>query len=247
MGRTRFSLYVAAPDLPRLAQFVAATFDLTAQLSPDGSAVRMSSRDEVVVTAIETTGNAIPGMLTSFHVEGAEHAASEAERLGARVVRRRPGDAAFIMLLGRTGEPFAIEEAPAAVRPPAVEPRHELWTRDVEAALSFYTALFGWTVETRSGAVSLLSDGTSIATVRQMDDAFDDLAFRRAIGQADGDSGSTVPHWMPYITVRGLTACLERCRFFGGRVVISPSAVPIHSPVALVRDPQGAHIGIREP
>src|SRR5262245_25524625 len=38
MGRTKFSLYVAAPDLPRLAQFVAATFDLTAQLSPDSTA-----------------------------------------------------------------------------------------------------------------------------------------------------------------------------------------------------------------
>jgi predicted enzyme related to lactoylglutathione lyase len=80
-----------------------------------------------------------------------------------------------------------------------------------------------------------------------MDDAFDDLAFRRAIGQADSDAGRTVPHWMPYITVRNLGDCLDRCRFFGGRVLISPSAVPIHSPAALMRDPQGAHIGIREP
>lgn len=247
MGRTRFTLYMAAPDLPRLAQFVAATFEFTARLSPDGTAVRMCVHGETILTVIDTTGNAIPGMLTSFHVEGAERVASDAERLGARVVRRRPGDAAFIMLLGRTGEPFAIEEALAAIRPPAVEPRQELWTRDVEAALSFYTALFGWTAETRGGAVSLHSDGLPIATVRRMDDAFDDLAFRRAIGQADRDSDRTVPHWMPYIAVRGLNDCLERCRFFGGRVLISPSAVPIDSPTALVRDPQGAHIGIREP
>jgi predicted enzyme related to lactoylglutathione lyase len=209
----------------------------------------MLQRGETIVTAIETTGNAIPGMLTSFHVEDAEGVAGEAERLGARVVRRRPGDAAFIMLLGRTGEPFAIEEAPRVPHPaPANEARLELWTRDVEAALPFYAKLFGWTVETRGASTaSLYSDGAIIATVGQWDDAFDDLAFRRAIGQAESDGGRTVPHWMPYIAVRSLNDCLDRCRFFGGRVLISPSAVPIHSPTALVRDPQGAHIGIREP
>lgn len=223
---------------------MASTFDWTARLSPDGTAVRMSVRDEAVVTAIETTGNAIPGMLISFHVDDAERVASDAERLGARVVRRRPGDAAFIMLHGRTGEPFAIEEASSALPSPS-DPRLELWTREVEAALPFYTELFGWTVETRGGASSFLSDGTVIATVQQMDDAFDDLAFRRAIGETVGDAG-TVPHWMPYITVDALDDCLERCRFFGGRVVVSPSTVSVHRRSALVRDPQYAHIGIRE-
>ena len=245
MGRTQFTLYVAAPDLPRLAQFVAATFDWTAQPSPDGTAVRMSASGETIVTAIETIGNAIPGMLASFHVENTERVASDAERLGARVVRRRSGDAAFIRLFGRTGEPFAIEEASSA-RPASSDPRLELWTRDVEASLNFYTELFGWTVETRGGASSFLSEGTVIATVQQMDEAFDDLAFRRAIGEADGHAGRTVPHWMPYITVHGLDDCLERCRFFGSRVVVSPSAVSIHRRSALVRDQQNAHIGIRE-
>jgi uncharacterized protein len=246
MGRTQFSLYVAAPDLPRLAQFVAATFDWTAQPSPDGTAVRMSEGGETIVTAIETTGKAIPGMLSSFHVEDAERVASDAERLGARIVRRRPGDAAFIMLLGRTGEPFAIEEEASGARPASSDARLELWTRDVEAALTFYRELFGWTVETRGGASSFLCEGAVVATIQQMDDAFDDLAFRRAIGEASGDAGRTVPHWMPYITVRNLDVCLERCRFFGGRVVVSPSAVSIHRRSALVRDEQYAHIGIRE-
>jgi predicted enzyme related to lactoylglutathione lyase len=51
---------------------------------------------------------------------------------------------------------------------------------------------------------------------------------------------------MPYCPVRNLDEVLDRCRFFGGRVVVAPTALPVGARTALVRDPQGAHIGLRE-
>jgi uncharacterized protein len=248
MGRSRHSLYIAAPDLPRLAEFVAATFEWTARPADGGATVRLSRQGEPLMTAITSSEKAIPGMLVGFHVDDVERAAEHAERMGARIGRRfSEGETSFVMLVGSTGEPFAIEQASAAARStPTTEAPLELWTRDCDAAASFYTGLLGWSVEARGRAQVFCSESVPVASIGQLDDAFDDLAFQRAIGRVHHNAHRTISHWMPYCPVRNLDDVLDRCRFFGGRVVVAPTDLPVGARTALVRDPQGAHVGLRE-
>jgi predicted enzyme related to lactoylglutathione lyase len=177
-----------------------------------------------------------------------ERTAQHAERLGARIGRRfSEGDTSFVMLVGCTGEPFAIERTPAVARStPAIETPLELWTRDLKAATSFYAELLGWSAEARGRAQAFCLGGVPIASVGELDNAFDDFAFQRAIGRVHHDAHRTISHWMPYCPVRNLDDVLDRCRFFGGRVVVAPTALPVGARTALVRDPQGVHVGLRE-
>lgn len=109
---------------------------------------------------------------------------------------------------------------------------HELMTSDTESAQAFYREVTGLAV-TPGEYVTL-------------------LAGQRAVGGIIGPtsegpiwpSGGPEAHWVPYIDVEDVDAAAERARELGGQVLVPPTDIPGFGRVAVLRDPQGAAIGI---
>src|SRR5262245_39297283 len=87
---------------------------------------------------------------------------------------------------------------------------HELLTSDAQAALSFYSALFGWSVVDDT----LVVGGRALAGVRMV---------------------KLAPHWAPFVRVADPEAAARACAAAGGRVAGRPSTP---AGVVLV-DPRG--------
>lgn len=111
----------------------------------------------------------------------------------------------------------------------------ELATPDPDAAFAFYQRVFGWE---DMGTLDLGEAGP----------------YRtfglggRAMGgvYADPSSGSGAATWLSYVRVADLDASLEQARRRGGSVATEPMDVPGGERVAIVRDPQGAALGLVE-
>ena len=157
-------------------------------------------------------------------------------RRANRVRRRRVGVVAALWLaLGG-----ACASAPT---PPRISPVTELptgrvqagkfvWvdlvTHDVAAAKSFYAALFGWTFDgTDDGYVRVLVDGTPIAGI---------VDIRRPEGW-ERESG-----WVGNLSVADVDRAAEVVALHGGVVERGPLEAPARGRIALVRDPDGAHL-----
>lgn len=105
---------------------------------------------------------------------------------------------------------------------------HELMADDPEAALRFYSELFGWE---KTDAV------TSLMGIYQM--------YGKG-GRTFGGMGKrpkdypAPPHWLYYVKVADLDAALERVKHGGGQVMHGPMQVPGGDRVAQCLDPQRA-------
>jgi predicted enzyme related to lactoylglutathione lyase len=105
---------------------------------------------------------------------------------------------------------------------------NELTTRNADELLTFYSAIFGWTVEKidAGGIVyrELRLDGRRIAGCMQMDENWPpDLPT----------------HWMVYFAVADCDAAAAKVTELGGTVHVPPTDLPVGR-FAVVQDPQGA-------
>lgn len=108
---------------------------------------------------------------------------------------------------------------------------NELASRDADAAIRFYTEVFGWRAET-------VPVGPTTYTTFFLGD--------EKIGgtmQMTADWGDTRPHWMPYIAVDDVDATAAKVAALGGKVCVPPTDIP-PGRFALVEDPQGAYFSI---
>ena len=111
----------------------------------------------------------------------------------------------------------------------------DLATTDVVAAKAFYGDLFGWESEDMpagdAGTYSMqLKDGREVAGLYEL-------------GPEMPEQG-TQPHWTSYVTVADVDASATRAEELGGTVVAGPFDVMEAGRMAIVRDPQGAVIGL---
>ena len=109
----------------------------------------------------------------------------------------------------------------------------ELWTRDLQAAISFYSSLVGYEVETVDTSVLqnytvLRRDGRARAGVRQ-------LPWEEVL-----------PNWLPYVRVADPRAIADRVESLGGRVLIAPVDSIRAGSVALIADPSGAVLAVQK-
>lgn len=107
----------------------------------------------------------------------------------------------------------------------------ELTTTDTEAALGFYTQLFGWkvqTMETTQGNYNVLSIGdTPIG------------------GVAHTPPGVTMPPiWGCYVTVDNVDFAAMNAETLGGRVLVAPMDMPGVGRFSIIQDPQGAVLNL---
>ena len=132
--------------------------------------------------------------------------------------------------------PSRFSNPPCRGRPPTSEPQigdaswHELYTTDAEAAMKFYTGLFGWQ-PTESmdmgpmGKYHMFARGS---------------AFGGGMMNKPKEMAQVPPHWRFYFRVPDVHAAAERVKKNGGQVLNGPMEVPGGDWVVNCMDPQGA-------
>lgn len=108
----------------------------------------------------------------------------------------------------------------------------ELITSDPLAAIQFYTAMFGWETEP-------FTAGDGEYTIFKLDG----MPFGGVMKTPRED----VPtHWLNYVSVADLDAMIARCNDQKGEVVVPPMPILTVGRIAIIKDPQGAVIGLHE-
>jgi predicted enzyme related to lactoylglutathione lyase len=171
-------------------------------------------------------------------VESADDAQAKAAELGGSVM----AEAFDVMTFGRmaaiadpTGAAFMVWEPRESigsqrVNDPGCLTWNELHTTDVDAALEFYTGLFGW------GTQEMESEGGPRYVVIKVGE--------RSNGGVMGAQEGEPPNWMPYFTVSSREDAVAKADGGGGNVLVQLEFGP--GLVAAMTDPQGAAFGVFE-
>ena len=105
---------------------------------------------------------------------------------------------------------------------------HDLMTGDVEGARRFYGALFGW----------------KFVGSKNPKDPYLHLESRGVMfgGMVTLAEQGVPPHWIAYVEVPDVDACVARAERCGGKPVEPPSNIPGVGRFAVLVDPTGAHL-----
>ncbi|MGH8199348.1 MAG: VOC family protein [Steroidobacteraceae bacterium] len=180
-----------------------------------------------------------PSWLVYIGTPDVDATAAAAERLGGKVLKSPgdiPGVGRFAVLADPQGAAFAVFKPGA---PPANAPGndfswHELATSDHQAALTFYSELFGWSRgpahDMGPGGIYQLIEhgGAQIGGAYKLMDA------------------SKPSHWLTYIRVKSVDKAAAAAKGAGGRVTQEPMEVPGGSRIAHILDPQGGAFAVHE-
>lgn len=177
-----------------------------------------------------------PNWLLYAAVEDADAKAAKAKELGATILM----PAFDVMELGRmsviqdpTGAVFALWQAKQHIgtRIGGVDSTlcwADLSTRDVEKAKSFYSSLFGWSInagENDSSGYLHISNGKQMIG---------------GIAPAADQNPNVPPHWMIYFQVPDVDATTAKTQSSGGSVLLPPMTMENVGRMAVLADPQGA-------
>jgi predicted enzyme related to lactoylglutathione lyase len=108
---------------------------------------------------------------------------------------------------------------------------NELRAADLDPALDFYTATFGWAV-TGSMPMGPMGDYKFLG--------HGDLAIGAAMG---GATAGQPPYWLSYFRVADIDKAVEAVESGGGKVLHGPHQVPGGDKVVICTDPAGAGVG----
>jgi predicted enzyme related to lactoylglutathione lyase len=108
----------------------------------------------------------------------------------------------------------------------------ELLTNDIEGAKAFYGEIFGW--HFKEGKVS-----NTPYTVIEV--AGEEIG---GISPLPSQSPTMPPTWGTYVTVEDVEATLQKVEALGGKILMSPIAIPPAACFALIQDPQGANLAV---
>ena len=114
----------------------------------------------------------------------------------------------------------------------------DLTTTDPKAARSFYTSLFGWSVNDMpmgdQGVYSMLQiNGKDVAALAGMRD--------------EEKKQGIPPHWNNYVSVSNADAAAKQAKSLGGNVIAGPFDVMDAGRMAFIADPQGAVFAVWQP
>ena len=107
---------------------------------------------------------------------------------------------------------------------------YDLTSPDPEAAIAFYSELFGWKVTPHGDNYHLIAAGeTGIGGMLKLSD--------------DASAMGARPSWLGYVSVESVDELAARVQALGGRVYVPPSDVEGAGRFTVVADPQGAVVG----
>ncbi|MBS0421626.1 MAG: VOC family protein [Proteobacteria bacterium] len=166
-----------------------------------------------------------------------------AEKLGGRVLKAAsdiPNVGRFAVLSDPQGAAFAVF-TPSGTPEEGTMPSggvgdftwHELATTDPDAALNFYTELFGW----GRGAAHDMGEFVYHLVSHEGKDVG---------GVYKANDNSTPPNWLSYVRVADAAKAANAVKAAGGRVLNGPMEVPGGSWIVQVLDPQGGAIALVE-
>jgi predicted enzyme related to lactoylglutathione lyase len=238
---------LAAHDVEVAERFYTQLFGWTADRMQFGPAegdvyvmMRKDGRDAAAVYAMDPTQKAqgLPSAWLSYvTVESADKTAAKARTLGGTVL----ADAFDVMDAGRMaliGDPggamFAAWEPGRHVGAGIMnEPGSLCWNdlaaRDMDAAIGFYGALFGWT--------GVRAQGTPAPYTTLMNG---DTPAGGGIFAMPAEMAGGPPHWSPYFAVEDADEAVRRAQELGATVQMTPHDLPGVGRFAILRDPQGA-------
>jgi predicted enzyme related to lactoylglutathione lyase len=204
---------------------------------------------------------------TYVWVEGADDAAAKVKAEGGGVLTEPfdVGDAGRMAVVADpAGAAFCIWEARASkgaqlVNEPGTWNWSDLYTVDLDAAKSFYGAVFGWesqvldlgnggpTMWRVPGYGDFLEKGADPEIRSRQADVQAPPGFEDAIGWLNpsehAPDGDSQPHWHVTFSVADADATADRAAELGGEVISPPTDVP-YVRIATLRDPQGAAFSI---
>ena len=119
-----------------------------------------------------------------------------------------------------------------AFKTPGAFSWNELMTTHPDAALTFYSKLFGWTTEAMpmpDGTYHVVkANGAPIGGVMSIPP--------KAAGMP--------PCWMSYVTVEDADATAKKATDLGGRILHGPEDIPKVGRFAVLQDPHGAVLNV---
>ncbi|MDX2530578.1 VOC family protein [Streptomyces europaeiscabiei] len=143
--------------------------------------------------------------------------------VGRFAVAFDPGGAAFQLWQARSFPGAGLFNAPGALG------WVELLTRAPERAKSFYTTVFGWSVNAGGHYTQWGLGGADFGGMITMDEKFP----------------PEVPsHWLPYFAAEDVDETARIAAGAGGTLLMEPTTVPDGPRIAVLRDPQGAVFGV---
>jgi predicted enzyme related to lactoylglutathione lyase len=171
-------------------------------------------------------------------VEKIEDAIAQIEQLGGRALGpliEVPTVGRMRTMLDPQGAVFAIYEPSTPPAQPEAEPQlgngswHELMTSNAEAAMQFYTQLFGWTpTETM--------DMGPMGKYHMFKRSFP----LGGMMNKSQEMAQVPPHWGLYFRVPDINVAAERVKANGGQILNGPMEVPGGDMIVNCMDPQGA-------
>ncbi len=108
----------------------------------------------------------------------------------------------------------------------------ELATKDLPAALEFYSKLFGWDLVQ-----------TKVTTMDYKEIQLNDVAYGGMMA-IDENWGPVPSHWSTYIAVTNADETAEKIVANGGSIRVPPFDAPGVGRLSLVIDPSGANFAI---
>jgi uncharacterized protein len=165
-----------------------------------------------------------------------------AEKLGGKVLKPAsdiPNVGRFAVLSDPQGAAFAIF-TPAPGSGDGMSPGdhagdftwHELATTDLDAALTFYSEVFGWD----KGAAH---DMGEMGVYQLISHGGQDVG-----GIYKARDNSTPPSWLSYVRVADAAKAASAAKAAGGRILNGPIEVPGGSWIVMMLDPQGGAFAV---
>lgn len=109
----------------------------------------------------------------------------------------------------------------------------ELRTKDLSAAMNFYSQLFGWELPQ-----------TKISPMDYKEIVVSGKAHGGMMGMDDPSWGDTPSHWANYIAVENADETAVKITEHGGSIRVPPFDAPGVGRMAMVADPSGADFAI---
>lgn len=111
---------------------------------------------------------------------------------------------------------------------------NELNTRDLDASIEFYGAVFGWTFDTQE-----MGEAGNYTTI-----VLGDRPVGGILDMAERDVPEMIPaHWQVYFGVEDTDATIEAAKQAGGSVMVEPIDIPAGR-FSILTDPHGAGFAV---
>ena len=134
----------------------------------------------------------------------------------------------------------SITESPTGERQPGKIVWRDLLTNDPAASQRFYSELFGWEFE-KIGEASNLRSNSAYTLIRHNGQLIGGMVDTVAL-----NGRSDISQWVVLMAVEDLDARMKAVEESGGEIVAPPTDLQARGRLALVRDAEGALLGLLE-